>query len=141
MKRYDALIILVLFSGAVGSAWCAMMYQQEMAAYFGLGLLVCCGAWHEAAEESTSLENTKRLPLHLEKKMIIDIQGVPLAVEHDFDDGELYISSVMLHGYELDGIISQDWLGVIYDKVIAYIEEQTEEAKFENAIDNWDAQQ
>lgn len=73
--------------------------------------------------------------------MIIDIQGVPLAVEHDFDDGELYISSVMLHGYELDGIISQDWLGVIYDKVIAYIEEQNEEAKFENAIDNWDAQQ
>ena len=47
----------------------------------------------------------------------------------------------MLHGYELDGIISQDWLGVIYDKVIAYIEEQNEEAKFENAIDNWDAQQ
>jgi len=61
MKRYDALIILFLFFSAVGSAWCAMMYQQEMAAYFGLGLLVCCGAWHEAAEESTSLENTKRL--------------------------------------------------------------------------------
>jgi len=61
MKRYDALIILTLFSGGVGSMWCAMAYQQSMAASFGLGLLVCCGAWLEGAEEAASLEKTKRL--------------------------------------------------------------------------------
>ena len=68
MTRLDALIVLILFSGAVGSAWCAMMYQQPMAAYFGLGLLVCCGAWHEGAEEATSLENTKRLTYYTWRK-------------------------------------------------------------------------
>ena len=61
MTRLDALIILSLASIAVGSAWCALTYQQPMAGYFGLGILVCCGAWHEGAEEATSLKKTKKL--------------------------------------------------------------------------------
>lgn len=61
MTRLDVLIILSLASISIGSAWCAMMYQQELAAYFGLGILVCCGAWHEGAEEATRLNKAKRL--------------------------------------------------------------------------------
>lgn len=61
MKRYDAFIIIGLFFIAVGSVWCAIVYKQEMAAYLGLGLLVVAGAWHEAAEETTSLEKTRKL--------------------------------------------------------------------------------
>jgi hypothetical protein len=73
--------------------------------------------------------------------MIIDIQGVPLVVKYGFEDDEIYIDTVSLHGYDVTGIISQDWLDVILDKVIASIEEDNEEAKFENAIDDWEAQQ
>ena len=61
MTRLDALIILSLFSIAVGSAWCAVVYQQREAGFFGLGLLIVAGAWHEAAEESTSLKKTRKL--------------------------------------------------------------------------------
>ena len=61
MNRLDTLIVLVLFFSAMGSAWCAMMYQQPMAAYFGLGLLVCCGDWHEASEEVHQLKQTKSM--------------------------------------------------------------------------------
>jgi len=69
--------------------------------------------------------------------MIIDIQGVPLTVEHDCDDDVIYISSAKLHGYELVDIISPEWLDVMLDKVIKHIEEDNEDAKFENAIDDW----
>ena len=77
----------------------------------------------------------------MEKKIIIEIQGVPFYVEHDCDDDVIYISSAKLHGYELVAVVSPEWLDVMLDKVIKHIEEQNEEAKFENAIDNWDAQQ
>jgi hypothetical protein len=68
--------------------------------------------------------------------MIIDIQGVPLVVEYGFEDDEIYIDTVSLHGYDVTEIIGQDWLDVILDTVIASIEEDNEEAKFENAIDD-----
>lgn len=62
MTRLDVLIILSLFSIAVGSAWCALNYQAPFAGYLGLGLFVLAAAWFEASEDATSrIEDTKRL--------------------------------------------------------------------------------
>ena len=60
--------------------------------------------------------------------MIIEIKGVPLHVEHACEDGELYIDTISLDGYDITEIISQDWLNVILDKVIKHIEEDNKEA-------------
>lgn len=69
--------------------------------------------------------------------MIIEIEKVPFAVEYDTDDGEPYISSVKLHGYELAELISPEWLDVMLDKVIKHIDEENEDSKYENAIDDY----
>lgn len=62
MTRLDAAISLVIFSTAVGCAWCALNYQAPFAGYFGLGLFVIAAAWLEASEDATSrIEDTKRL--------------------------------------------------------------------------------
>lgn len=61
MTRLDILIVLALFTIAVGSMWCAVVYQQKEAGFFGFGLLIVAGAWHEAAEEATSLKKTRKL--------------------------------------------------------------------------------
>lgn len=61
MTRLDALIVLAIFSIAIGSMWCAVIYQQKEAGFLGFGLLIVAGAWHEAAEEATSLKMTRKL--------------------------------------------------------------------------------
>jgi hypothetical protein len=60
--------------------------------------------------------------------MIIEIQGIPFHVEHACEDGDIYLSSVKLQGYELVNILSPEWLDVILDKVIKHIEEENKEA-------------
>lgn len=69
--------------------------------------------------------------------MIIEIKNVPFAVEYDTDDGDIYLSSVELHDYELIELISPEWLDVMLDKVIKRLEEDNEECKYENAIDDY----
>lgn len=71
--------------------------------------------------------------------MIITIEKIPFTVEYGCDDDVIYISSAKLHGYELVDILSPEWLDVMLDKVIEIIEQENEEAKYENAIDNWEA--
>lgn len=61
--------------------------------------------------------------------MIIEIKNVPFAVEYDTDDGDIYISSAKLHGYELIELISPEWLDVMLDKVIKQIEKDNQEFK------------
>lgn len=64
--------------------------------------------------------------------MIIEIKNVPFAVEYDTDDGDIYLSSVKLHDYELVELISPEWLDVMLDKVIKQIEKDNQELKNEN---------
>lgn len=69
--------------------------------------------------------------------MIIEIERIPFAVEHECDDDDIYISSAKLHGYELVNIISQEWLDAMLSEVIEIIKQENEESKYENAIDDY----
>ena len=64
--------------------------------------------------------------------MIIEIKNVPFAVEYDTDDGDIYLSSVKLHDYELVELISPEWLDVILDKTILQIDKSNQELKNDN---------
>ena len=64
--------------------------------------------------------------------MIIELDKIPFSVEYDTDDGDIYLSSVKLHDYELVELISPEWLDILLDKVIKQIEKDNQELKNDN---------
>lgn len=73
--------------------------------------------------------------------MIIVSHGYSFYVGYDFDDDEVYLSSIKLANVDITDCIKDSISEDILEQVIERLKEENEEAKFENAIDNWDAQQ
>ena len=64
--------------------------------------------------------------------MLIEIKGVEFSVEHEVEDGEVYLSSVKINNNELIELISPEWLDVILDKTILQIDKSNQELKNDN---------
>jgi len=73
--------------------------------------------------------------------MIIVSNGFSFDVEHEREDGDIYLSSVTLGGVDIIDCIKQKILDDILDQVLDRLKEENEEAEFENAIDDWEAEQ
>lgn len=71
--------------------------------------------------------------------MIIKYENVPFNVEYDFDDDEVYLSSIKIDGHDMTKLLGQYILDALLDKVIEHLKKDNEESKFENAIDDWKA--
>ena len=69
--------------------------------------------------------------------MIIELDKIPFSVEYDTDDGQLYLTSIKLHGYELFDVLTEEAITKLENKLVVIIDEQNEESKYENAIDDY----
>ena len=69
--------------------------------------------------------------------MIIELDKIPFSVEYDTDDGQLYLTSIKLHDYELFDVLIEETIISLENKLICILDEQNEECKYENAIDDY----
>ena len=69
--------------------------------------------------------------------MIIELDKIPFSVEYDTDDGQLYFTSIKLHGYELFDVLTEEAIINLENKLVVILAEQNEESKYENAIDDY----
>jgi hypothetical protein len=70
--------------------------------------------------------------------MIIEFDGIDFDVTHDFEDDEMYISSIQLDGQELVNLLDSKVVDSIYDEVVKCLDHDAESARFENTISDWD---
>lgn len=69
--------------------------------------------------------------------MIIELDNIPFSVEYDSDDGQLYFTSIKLHGYELFDVLTEEAIINLENKLQVVIFDENEESKYENAIDDY----